>query len=64
MTIKQLKQGEYFTKKPVEIPKESQVWIRGEYDRELKKYECYNFADINKFCYIPGNKEVFTEFTF
>ena len=64
MTIKQLKQGEYFTKKAIESPKESQVWIRGEYDRELKKYECYNFSDINKFCYIPGNKEVFTEFTF
>lgn len=64
MTIKQLKQGEYFTKKPIEYPTEKQVWIRGEYDRELKKYECYCFNDVNKFCYIPGNKEVFTEFTF
>ena len=40
MKIKDLKKGAFFTKKPVDNPKESQVWIRGEYDRSEKKYEC------------------------
>lgn len=35
--IKELKIGEYFTIKPTENPKESQVYIRGEYDRADKK---------------------------
>lgn len=64
MTIKQLKQGEFFTKKPIEYPTDSQVWIRGEYDRELKKFECVAFSDMNKTCYIAGNKEIFTDFIF
>lgn len=40
MTVKQLKQGEYFTRKPIAEPKENQVYIRGEYDRSTKKYIC------------------------
>lgn len=64
MTIKELKQGEFFTKKPIEEPKDNQVWVRGEYIRSEKRYECYNWADINRFCYIKGDKEVYTGFTF
>lgn len=37
-TIKQLKYGEYFTLKEIEFPKENQVWIRDEYDREERAY--------------------------
>lgn len=64
MTIKQLKNGEFFTKKQIESPTDSQVWIRGDYDRAEKKYECVCFGDANRFCYIKGDKEVFTDFTF
>ena len=64
MTVKELKKGEYFTKKPTYNPKESQVFIRGDYIRELKKYECYRFDDINNCCYLKGRTEVYTEFTF
>lgn len=64
MKIKDLKKGEYFTKKPIENPKESQVWIRGDYDRGTRQYECTNFADICKTCSMRGDKEVFTDFTF
>lgn len=64
MQVKKLKKGEFFTRKPLAEPKESQVWIRGDYDRETKKYECVRFSDCCSFCYLDGNKEVFTEFTF
>lgn len=64
MTIKELKKGDYFTKKSIEYPKDSQVWVKGNYDRVERKYECYNFADVNRYCYIPGNKEIFIDFIF
>ena len=64
MKISELKKGDFFTKKPTENPTDSQVWIRGDYVRSEKKYECQRFDDISAFCYLPGNKEVFTGFTF
>lgn len=62
--LKDLKQGEWFTLKPIEYPKESQVYIRGEYDRTAKKYDCGKFSDI---CYtrlLKGDIPVYTDFTF
>lgn len=64
MTVKELKKGTYFTRKPLENPKENQVFIRGEYDRELKKYECTRFSDINDTIYLRGNVEVYTDMIF
>ena len=64
MTIKELKKGEFFTLKNIEEPKESQVYIRGEYDRTEKKYECIRFSDCNSCRYLKGDKEVYTNFTF
>jgi hypothetical protein len=46
-TIKSLKQGEYFTLKQIEEPKESQVYVKGDYDRSMKMYSCYKFDDVN-----------------
>lgn len=64
MKVKDLKKGEYFTIKPLEEPKENQVYIRGEYDRSTKKYDCGRFDDISYSREFDGNKEVFTDFTF
>jgi hypothetical protein len=64
MKIAELHQGDFFTKKPIEDPKESQVWIRGAYDRSHKKYECQNFADANRFCYLKRDAEVYTDLVF
>jgi len=64
MKIKELKKGDFFTKKELDAPKDSQVWIRGDYDRSSKRYECQRFDDACSFCYLPGTKEVFTGFTF
>lgn len=62
--LKELKPGDYFTKKAIESPSFSQVWIKGNYCRDVKKYECYNYNDVNKYCYIPGNKIVYSNFIF
>lgn len=64
MTIKDLKIGDYFTIKPIEEPKETQVYIRGEYDRSSKKYCCGRFDDISYSRDFSGSKEVYTKFTF
>ncbi len=64
MKLKELKIGEYFTLKPLENPTENQVYIRGEYDRAYKKYDCGKFSDISYSRMFDGNKEVYTEFTF
>lgn len=64
MTLKDLKIGEYFTLKPIENPTEKQVFIRGEYDRTEKKYECGRFDDISYTCYLSGKTEVYTDFIF
>lgn len=64
MTVKDLKIGEYFTLKPINEPTEKQVYIRGEYDRTEKKYECGKFSDISYTRYLNGNTVVYTDFTF
>lgn len=64
MKVKQLKEGEFFTKKQIADPSDDQVWIRGNYIRTEKKYECINFDDANRYCYLPADKEVFTNFVF
>lgn len=40
--VKDLAKGEYFILNPIEEPNASQVWVRGEYIREAKKYSTYN----------------------
>lgn len=64
LTIKELKKGEMFTLKNIEYPKETQVYIRGEYDRQTKKYTCVKWCDINSYRCLKGNKEVYTDFIF
>jgi len=64
MELKKLKPGSFFTLKEISEPKDSQVYIKGEYDRALKKFFCCNFDDINRIRHLQGNKIVYTEFTF
>ena len=62
--LRKLKYGQYFTLSKVEYPTERQVWIRDEYDREDKKYLCYNFADTSKYKYIAGDRKVYSSYEF
>ncbi len=64
MKLKDLKRGEYFTLKPIDEPTENQVYMRGDYCRAEKKYECEKFSDCNYVRYFNGDKEVYTDFTF
>lgn len=64
MTMKELKPGEWFTLKPVEYPKESQVYIRGDYDRSEKKYWATKWSDIGDGKFIKGDTKVYTDFCF
>lgn len=64
MKIKDLKKGEYFTRKCIENPRDSQVWVRGDYDRSARAYECSRFDDFCHTTMIKGGAEVFTDFTF
>jgi len=64
MELKELKKGEFFTLKQIEEPKATQVYIRGEYNRECKAYDCINFNDISKFRLLKGDRTIYTDFTF
>lgn len=41
--VRDLAKGEYFILNPIEEPNASQVWVRGEYIREAKKYSTYKW---------------------
>ena len=44
--LKDVKKGEFFTKKPIEEPKETQVFIRGDYDRGERKMVQYRVSVV------------------
>lgn len=58
--IKNVAKGDYIKRKA----DSKIVYIRGDYDRSSKSYECYAFEDINKIIYIKANKPVFVGFDF
>lgn len=62
--LKELKKGEWFTLKPIDEPKESQVYIKGEYDRADKKYECGKWNDVYNTRWLKGDKTVYVDFIF
>jgi len=64
ITIKELKKGDWFTLKPIEYPKESQVYIREDYDRSDKKYCCTKWDNISAWRMFKGDKVVYTDFFF
>lgn len=59
-TIKSLKPGDFFKLSP----NSKTVYIRGAYDRSLRKYECQKYDDINAWQYLRGDRTVYTGFTF
>ena len=65
-TIKELKNGEFFTVIPYNEKevKETNIWIKGPYDRTEKKYLCYKFSNVNYFRYFKGCMTVYTDFIF
>jgi len=64
MTIKDVKKGEFITLKPLPYPKESQVWIRDEYDRSEKKYMIVAWNDCSRSRLLKPDTPVYTDFIF
>lgn len=62
--LKDIKPGSWFTRKPCEYPKESQVLIKGEYDRTEKRYVCTHWNDICREITLKGEAVVYIDFTF
>lgn len=66
MKLKDLKHGEYFTRKSMHEreAKPSQVYIKGDYDRSTKKYWCQKWDDISRGMELKGDTKVYQDFTF
>ena len=62
--LKEIKKGDYFTLKEIAEPKESQVYIKGDYDKASKTFSVCKFSDVNSEKFLKSTKEVFTGFTF
>lgn len=60
MKVRELKRGDYFKRKE----NAARVLVRGEYVREIKKFSCYYFDDVNREIFLSGNTEIFTDFEF
>jgi hypothetical protein len=60
VNIKSVKQGEYIKRKA----DAKTVYIKGDYDRASKSYECTDTEDINRQIYIKADKPVFVGFTY
>lgn len=63
--LKNVKLGDCFTLRPVEcVLNDSLVYVRGEYVRELKKYEVSKFVDITDSRFMRGDRIVYIDFIF
>lgn len=62
--LKELKKGAWFTLKPIGEPKESQVWVKGDYDKIDKEFSCYSLDDINRERFFKGSKLVYDDNNF
>lgn len=59
--LKSLSKGDYFRLVDSDT---APVWVRGEYIREKRKYSTYRFDDVNHERLLPGNREVYVDFTY
>ena len=63
-TIREMAKGEFFTRMATDEPTMHQVWVRGDYDRATKMFECYKWDDTNHTSFLKGNREMYVGFTF
>ena len=57
--LKSLKPGAFFR-----LSSSGKVYIKGPYDRQLKKYECQHADDMNSWTYFKTTKPVTTDFIY
>ena len=59
--LKEAKKGELlFLKNPEEHPTAA-LYVKGDYIRDLKKYELYMWEDVNHYTYKKGDFSVYVE---
>lgn len=56
--LRKVKREEFFRLANSET---SPLWIRGEYDRSDKRFECYKYDNINHFSEFTGKRLVFVD---
>lgn len=56
MRLKDVPKNDFFKRKP----DAKKVYIRGEYDRSTKTFECTDTEDINRAIYLKGSTMVFS----
>ena len=54
--LREVKRGDLFQLKP-----DGPIWVRGDYDRASKTYECYKWEDVNHYSYMKGSRKVWTD---
>lgn len=62
--LKELKKGDFFTLKPIELPCSNQVYVRGGYDKSTKDYSCTKYNDTCVERFLKGDRLVYVGFTF
>lgn len=62
--LRDLKVGEFFTRKQIENPREEQVLIRCAFDQRSQKYPCQRYSDISDYVNLSGDTLVYTDFVF
>lgn len=68
--LKDVRRGEYFTlTDKVKYNEDGEVlskyvYIRSDYDREIKKYEVYKNDDMNDYRFMKGTRIVWIDFVF
>ena len=66
MKLKELKKGEYFTRKSLgeQEARPSQVYIKDNYNPSSKKYWCQRWDNVAKGIELKGDTEVYQDFIF
>ena len=57
--LKNVKKGDLFRLKDTQT---APVWVKGEYVRSEKAYECWKYEDCRHFSLFRSEKKVFTDF--
>lgn len=60
VAIKDVKQGEFIRRKE----DSKKTYTRGEYCRDLKRFECNDESDISRAIYLKGSTMVWVDFTY
>lgn len=71
--LKKVKKGDYFTltnkvkfvnDEPCSEVLSKYVYVKGDYDRSIKKYEVHKFDDICDYRFLKGDRIVYVDFFF